>query len=181
MLEEVKSFLYNDFFVQFIGFTGMVVSLCVFQCKKYHSLMFTRIASEIIFAFQYFLLGSYTGMSTNLVSIVTNLIYTDRVKKRKPTLGCQIIFSVIFTIVGIVTWHGWVSILVIISKLLSTISYGTQSPKLIRYASSINYPLWLVYDIFAGSVGGIITDIIGFCSLLVGIYRFDIKKEKEVQ
>lgn len=180
MFEGMKEFLSNDFFVQFVGIVGLVVSLCVFQCKKYHTLMFTRIASEIIFAFQYFLLHSYSGMATNLLSVGTNLIYTDRVRKRKPTLSCQITFSLLFTVVGILTWHGWVSILVIASKLLSTISYGTQSPKLIRYASSITYPLWLVYDIAAGSIGGIICDIIGWISLFVGIYRFDIKKEKEV-
>ena len=181
MFEEIRSFLYNAYFIQIIGFVGLVVSLLVFQCKKYNSMMFTRIASEIIFAFQYFLLGSYTGTSTNLISVITNYIYTDRVKKRKPTLWCQIIFSVIFTVVGIMTWHGWLSVIVIIAKLLSTISYGSQSPKFIRYASAITHPLWLIHDIVAGSIGGIITNSIGFFSLLIGIYRFDIKKEKEVQ
>lgn len=63
--------------VQFIGFVGMFLCIISFQSKSYQKIIWIRVASEFVFAVQYFLLGAYTGMATNLTSCVTNTIYRE--------------------------------------------------------------------------------------------------------
>ena len=167
--------IFSDFFIQGIGFVGMFVLLYVFQCKSYNKMIFWKITGEIIFAVQYFLLGAYSGMATNLASVVTNLLYRQRIKKEKPTLVLQIIFSFVFFFIGMATWHGWASVLVIAAKVLSTISCGTRDLKILRLLNLIIMPLWLIYDVMAGSWGGVVGDILNLGSLVLGIIRFDVK------
>ena len=75
---------------QTVGFIGMFLSIISFQSKSYQKIIWIRVASEFVFALQYFLLGAYTGMATNLTSCVTNSIYRERKKHGKSVLSSKL-------------------------------------------------------------------------------------------
>lgn len=71
---------------QIFGFAGLACSVAAYQCKKHKSVMLLKTSNEMFFAFQYFFLGTYTGMAMNIISSVRNLTFSYLVKKEKNTL-----------------------------------------------------------------------------------------------
>ena len=65
-----------------------------------------------------------------------------------------------------------------IGMTIVTISFGMKNVRAIRYLTLLNSPLWLTYNIFAFSVGGIICEILAISSTVIAIFRFDIKRTK---
>ena len=176
IFEFAKNLLKNEIFIQGLGFVGLVVTVISIQNKAYNKMIFFKILSAFIFGFQYLLLGGYTGMATNLVSCATNGVYSYRINKGKSTLPFQIAFCILFIVIGIITWEGPTSLLVIFAKVLTTVTYGIKDTKYMRRVNLITYPLWLVYDIIFCSVGGIVNDIILIISTVIAVFRFDVKK-----
>lgn len=170
----------NAIFIQSIGFIGTILIAIGMQQKTYNRIMLCKISNEFIGGIQYLLLGGYTGMILNLTSCITNAVYWHRIKNNKSTLIFQIIFGVMFVILGAYSWHGYVSILAILAKVISTVSLGINNPKIIRIMNLISNPCWLFYNIFVGSIAGICSDSLVLCSVIIGIIRIDIRKSQSV-
>ena len=178
-MEQILAFLKNPYFVQGIGIVGMAVSLMPYHFKEYNKVVLLRMAAELIFGFQFLLLGAYTGMATNFAAVGTNSVYRYRINHGKPTRIFQVLFSLLFIVLGVVTWAGPVSLLVIAAKLLSTIAFGINNTKTIRIMNMAIQPLWLVYDIVVFSIGGMIADALAIVSVTSAFFRLDVKKQSE--
>lgn len=171
--------LNNQIFIQAIGFVGTILIAIGMQQKTYSRVMFCKIANEFFGGVQYLLLGGYTGMILNLTSCVTNGVYWYRIKNKKSTLLFQIIFGTMFVMLGTFSWHGYVSILAILAKVISTISLGINNTRVIRIMNLISTPCWLFYNIFVGSIAGVCSDSIVLASVIIAIIRIDIMKTKK--
>ena len=179
IFEFIKSIVMNDIFIQALGFIGLIIQVFSMQCKAYDKVIYLTITAEFVFAVQLLMLGAYTGAATNFAACVCNFIYYLLNKKGKSTLPFQILFGAMFVAIGILTWQGALSVLVIIAKLVSTVSYGMKNTKFIRVGRLISMPLWLVYDIMSFSIGGALNDVLVITSTIIGIIRLDRKKKNE--
>ena len=171
----------NQIFIQGIGFVGTALVVLGMQCKSYNKVVFVKIANELIASFQYLLLGGYTGMVMNLTACATNTVYWARIRKGKSTRIFQILFGILFVVIGFLSWHGWISLFVIFAKLISSISLGINNTKVIRILNLISTPCWLIYNIYMFSIAGICSDIFMILSLIIAVIRIDIigaRKEK---
>lgn len=165
----------NTLLAQIIGFVGTIIIVIGMQQKKYDRIVFCKISNEFISAIHYFLLGGYTGMLINFASCFTNGVYWYRNKKEKSTLIFQIIFGIMFVVIGALSWHGPISIFVVAAKLISSVSLGINNPRIIRILNLISNPCWLIYNIYMGSIPGIISDMLVISSVLIAVIRLDIK------
>lgn len=163
---------------QIIGFIGTIIIVFGMQQKKYGHIVFCKISNEFIAAIHYFLLGGYTGMLINFASCFTNGVYWYRNKKGKSTLIFQIIFGIMFVILGALSWHGPISIFVVAAKLISSVSLGINNPRIIRILNLISNPCWLIYNIYMCSIPGIISDILVIGSVVIAVVRLDILKKQ---
>ncbi len=164
---------------QIIGFIGTIIIVIGMQQKKYGRIVFCKISNEFFAAIHYFLLGGYTGMLINFASCFTNGVYWYRNKKGKSTLVFQIIFGIMFVVLGALSWHGAISIFVVAAKLISSISLGINNPRIIRILNLISNPCWFIYNIYMGSIPGIISDILVISSVVIAVIRLDILKKQE--
>ena len=167
-----------DFLIQLIGFVGLATSILAFQFKKHRGIVLCKMSSELIFALQYILLGAWTAAVLDGISVIRNTLYTNFVKRGRSTTPVIIGFGLFVVITGIVTFDGWLSLLPIAAKLLTTISYGMKNEKLLRFITLPSCIMWSIYNLQVGSLGGALGDTLTLVSLLIGIYKFDIKKEK---
>jgi hypothetical protein len=171
-----------EILIQLIGVLGILASCAAFQCKKHRHILNLRTLSEFIFSVQYLLLGAYTGMAADLIGCLRNQIFTRQIAAGKKTNGSIAIFSLAFTVFGILTWEGPKSILVIIAKVLSTVAYGNKNPTVVRTIILITSSCWLVYNIYVFSLAGIACEAVTLISLIAGILRMDLlpklKKKK---
>ena len=173
-MQAIIDFFQNETVIQAIGFLGMGFSLIAMQSKSYNLLTFLRISSEFTFGFQYLLAGAWTGMATNFASVGTNSVYRYRIKNGKSTLPFQIAFAFLYTALCLISWHGWVSLLIIAAKVISTIAMGIKNTRTIRFLSLCSYPLWLIYNLSVGLIAAIINDCITIFCLLLAILRIDV-------
>ena len=176
LLSVIPSLFKNEIFIQALGFLGLVIQVFSIQSKAYKKVIFMTIMAELVFGVQLFLLGAITGAVTNIGACVSNIVYYLCIKNGKKTTVFQILFGIIFVTLGIFTWQGIISLLVIIAKVISTVSYGIKHTKTIRICKLFSMPLWLIYDAISGTIGGVINDILVIASAVVGIIRLDKSK-----
>lgn len=165
---------------QVLGYIGLACSVAAYQCKKHNRVMVLKTTNEVFFAAQYFLLGTYTGMAMNLVSSARNLIFAHLIKKGKSTLPFQIIFCIFFVVAGIATWQNWISLMIILAKILTTIVYGMKNTKIIRFATVPTSVFWLIYNYSCRSSAGVLCEAFALVSIISAIIRIDIVDRKKV-
>lgn len=165
-----------DIIIQGIGFLALASSLISFQFKKHGHIMLFRTASELIFALQYILLGAWPAAIMDAISVIRNSLYTHLVKKNRSTTPVIIGFCAFVVVVGVVTFEGIISLLPIISKLLTTISYGMKNERLLRLITLPSCIFWIIYNVYVGSAAGVMADSMTLVSLLIAMYKFDFKK-----
>lgn len=163
-----------EFFIQLIGFLGILASIISFQCKRGGNILIFRTLNEMLFAVQYFFLGAYTGTAMNIVGSARNLIFKRQIKNGRSTVVTAVIFCICFTVFGIFTWQGIKSILTIVAKILSTIAYGNKNTTFVRCVILITSASWLIYNAMVFSIAGVICEMFTLGSIIVSLIRYGI-------
>lgn len=174
-------FNWYEIFIQCIGIIGIIAGLSAFQCNKHSHALMLKMTEEGAFGLQYFLLGGYTGAVLNLVGIFRNLIFTYLGKrdKQKELKYARMILGVLFAVLGLLSWEGCISILIIFAKVLSTLAYGTTNMKKMRMMISVTCVCWICYNFYVGSIAGVISDACNLGSVVIGMIRYDLLKKEE--
>ena len=167
-----------DLIAQIIGFVGLAVSILAFQFKKHRAIVTTKSISELIFSIQYMLLGAWSGAILDFISVIRNLLYSHLVQKNRSTTPVIVVFGIFVVATGFIAFDGWVSLLPVVSKLLTTISYGMKNEKWLRLITLPSCIFWILYNIYVGVIAGVLVDSLALISLLIAIYKFDIRKQK---
>ena len=166
------------FAIRLFGILGLATSLAAFQFKRHRGIVLCKMSSELIFAIQYILLGNWTAAILDGVSIIRNTLYANFVKRGRSTMPVIIGFCAFVIATGIFTFEGWITLLPISAKLLTTVSYGMKNERLLRFITLPSCIMWSIYNLQIGSFEAAAGDTLTLISLLIGIYKFDIKKEK---
>lgn len=163
---------------QIIGVLAFILSAISFQAKSFKMINILKIISQIMFTVQYLMLGAFTAMFMNMFSFVRGFVYIDLEKKNKSTVLAQIVFSIIFISLGILTWDGIIGILAIMGTVIQTIAFGNKKPSNIRLINLPTCFMWMAYNLHYSSVGGLCSDIFSLISIIIGIIRLDIPEYK---
>ncbi len=170
-----------DFLIQLIGYIGLLCAVIAFQCKKHKNVMIFRTLNEMLFAVQYVFLGSYTGCVMNIIGSVRNMTFAKQVEKGKSTRKFQIIFSFLFFALGMCTYNGFVSILVIIAKVVTTFAYSLKNTRYIRLLTIPTSTCWLIYNFYTNSTAGILCEAFTLISIISAIIRIDIIETHKIK
>lgn len=163
---------------QIIGFIAMAIIVISYQQKTHKNILVFQMVSGLLFTAHYVLIGAYTGAVMNLVGAFRSLVYSNRNKKWASSVIWPVLFSIGFLISGILTWENVFSVLPLIAMLMSSIVLWIEQPKINRILSIPTSSCWLIYNIKTESIAGTATEIFVLASIIIGILRLDIKKEK---
>ncbi len=129
-------------------------------------------------AVNFILLAGYSGAIICIFAIIQTVInnFFERKEEKVPkyVVGIYIIISIIC---GLITYKKLIDILSVICSILYTMSILQSKEKNIRKLSLINILLWIVYDIISKAYTAAISDISMTISTLIGMYRYDYRKE----
>ncbi len=156
--------------IQLIGFVGVILLLVMFQVNDRRAMLRIQMVSALTMALHFALLGATTGAAMNVLRSVRNYFFI-RYRHKKWLLPVAV---GVFVTAGVLTWHGWISVLPIAGTAIGTTALWQKNPRVIRFMSIIVPPLWFVYNYINGSYAGMVGDSITFSSILIGIIRFDI-------
>lgn len=168
-----------DIIIQLIGFLGLFMSIIAFQFKKHNHIVYCKMASELIFSLQYILLGAWTAAVLDFTSVIRNLLFCGLVKKNRSTTPVIVIFGIFVVVAGLSTYEGFISLLPIGSKLLTTVSYGMKNEKLLRLITLPSCIMWTIYNFYVGSYAGALGDLLSLASLLIALFKYDIMGKKK--
>ena len=166
-----------EIIIQLIGFFGLALSIVAFQFKKHQHIVLLKMSSELVFSIQYILLGAWTGAVLDFISVIRNFLFYKLVKKNISTTPVIIVFGIFVIATGFTTYDGWMSLLPIGSKLLTTVSYGMKNEKWLRIITLPSCILWIIYNLTVGSIAAALSDATALISVLLAIYQFDCKKK----
>ncbi len=163
--------------IRIVGTVALILCIIPFQFKKHKHIVLCKMASEILFAVQYFLLGpdAYTGAWLDLLSGGRNFLFYKLVEKKKSTLPVILLFSVLMVGFGVYSWSGWLSLLPILAKVITTVSYGMKNERLLRFITLPSCILWVIYNITVGGWEAMVGDTLSLASILIAIYKFDVR------
>ena len=178
-----------DIIAQFFGIIGMIFNLLVFQQKTHRGVTMCQFFAAVTFAANYLMLGAFVGGILNIVGGLRAAVFFFKEKTHANSVFWLIFFILAFAASYPLTFLAFgtkptvsnliIEVLPVIAMIIITISLRLGSAKAVRFMGLFSSPMWLTYNIFSGSIGAIASEILNLISMIVGIIRFDIKREKK--
>ncbi len=164
---------------QIIGFVAMAIIVFSYQQKTHKNILAFQMVSGLLFTLHFLLIGAYTGCISNFIGALRSLIYANRGKNKFTDFKLwPVVFSVVFTVSGIMTWDNGFSVFPIIAMVVSSVVLWIDSPKINRALSMPTSACWLIYNIPNRSFAGIATEIFVLTSIVIGMLRLDRRKKQ---
>lgn len=164
---------------QGIGFIGLFIVIVMFQVNRRSFTLKLLVFSSIMFVIHFYLLGAWTAVAMNIIGALRAFIFNKRDSlkwlDRKETMY---LFIGLFWITGLVAWDGPFSLLPIASMSVECFALWNSNTKKIRWMMLAARPGWLIYNFLVGSYAGLATEIFLISTLLVAVYRFDMREKK---
>jgi len=174
--------------IRMIGIIALCASVYSFQMKTHKKIMTLQIIANFSFALQMFLLGingeptSFTGAILNFLAFLRSIVFYNKNDHKWAKSQIWIWgFIVAFIVAGIYTYSAPISLIAIVGMVLSTFSFSSTKPFVVRSTILISSPMWLVYDFLIGSYEGTLNECLVILSTIIGIFRHDLKRKTKTQ
>lgn len=154
-----------------ISFVGACIMVATGFIKKKENVLIAQCAQFGIMGIGNLVLGGFTGLISNLVSILRNFVCLKReftLPFKIVFIAIQIVLAAIFNNMGLIGW------LPVIAACLFTWFLDVKSDLGIKFVIIGAELLWIVYDITLMNFTSMTFDILTIISSVVGIVR--IKK-----
>ena len=176
-----------EFVAQAFGILGMICNILVVQQKTHKRVLIWQFFAAATFALNYFLLGAVVGGMLNLVGALRAVVFFFKEKTRANSIVWLVFFIIAFASAYPLTFLAFgtqvnaknliIELLPVVAMIVATFSLRLGSAKAVRALGLISSPMWLTYNCFSGSIGAVASEILNLISIVVGIIRFDIKKD----
>lgn len=160
-----------------VGIAAVTLYLLGYQQKKRKSIIVFNVTSRALYILQYLLLGAYEGAMLDMAGIISSVLARkkDRPFVKKHLKWFIVGVNLFIVAMGLVTYKNPYSLLPIGGVLLHTSAFWITDEKKIRWVSLLGCPFWLAYNLISGAYGSCIGDILSILSLLIAIFRYDIR------
>ena len=155
-----------------LGFISVALFFYSYQRTQKSKIMVIQTVATALSCVQYLLIGALSGFALNVVCIIRNFVFFYREKNNKTDLAAPVAFAVAMAIVSIFSWEGIHSLLITLGLVVNTVCMGVFDAKNFRKTILISSSLILIYNIFALSYSGILSESISLVSVVIGIIRY---------
>ncbi len=172
---------------QTIGIVAMAMNILSFQCKQQKNIIFMQLFGALLFTVNFLILDAITGACLNFIAILRALVYANKERFHGEKSFWAWLFSALFISTYFLTFtvfgkeptafHLIIEVLPVIAMVVTTISFQAKKAATVRKLALIGSPLWLVYNCFCFSLGGILCEAISIVSVIIGMLRYDRKQD----
>ena len=165
---------------QIIGITATVIITSAYQANSKNKMLMVQTPGVVLLCVSYLLLGATSGFAMNIACVLRNLCCLFIKEKTKGYYVMTGAMMCIMGVLGILSWEGPISLLLIPSLIINTFFVALGLPQILRYSLLLTSSACLLYNILIPipSIGGILLESITIVSAVVGIVRFLIAKKK---
>ena len=154
-----------------VGIVAVAVNTVIYWQTERKKLLMTKLVSDFLWVIQYTLLGGYTGAAIAVIGIIRSIVFLNEDKKWAGGRKWLVVFLVLSIVSAIFTFRGAVSLLPLCASLLAVLSFWQKKPGLTRFLAFPIAISMLIYDIFIGSVMGIVNETIVLVSSGLAVYK----------
>lgn len=155
-----------------LGFVAVGLFFYSYQVTSKRSLMIIQTVATALSCVQYLLIGAFSGFALNIVCIIRNFIFYFRDKNQRTDLASPIVLSLCIAAASVLSWEGVHSLLITLGLVVNTMCMGICNAKVFRKTILVSSSLILIYNIFAFSYSGILSESISLVSVIIGILRY---------
>lgn len=168
----------NNFIIaQIFGIIGIIFSVLSMQMKTKKNIMLMLLGLNLASALNFLFLNSISGSLVCFFAVLETIInYIFDSKNKKVPIYVVIFYIIVNLALGIATYHHIIDIIPIICALLYCATVCTSKEANIRKIMFGNQTLWLIYDLIVKAYMFSISNILTLISIIISIYRYDIKK-----
>lgn len=162
----------NEIIGQILGIVATAITVLSYQANDKGRLLAIQTVATVSTCLGYFFLGAWSGFALNIVCVLRNVSFYFLREKVRLNRAATVIFSVAMVAVGLLSWQGWISLIMLVAFALNTLFMGFGSPQALRYSVCLTSSMILLYNIFVFTVGGIMNEGLAIVSSVIGIVRF---------
>lgn len=155
-----------------LGFISVGLFFYSYQRTKKSKIMIIQTVATALSCVQYLLIGAFSGFALNIVCIIRNFIFFYRDRNRSTKLTSPILLALCMAVVSFFSWEGIHSLLITLGLVVNTVCMGVFNAKTFRKTILISSSLILIYNIFASSYSGILSESMSLVSVIIGIIRY---------
>ena len=142
-------------FIQFIGFLAWFLLAVSYYRKDTDRILSVQLVANILFCLHYFLLGAYSGLLICVYDVLRDYLYYKTDKDNYIFVGSLVIYF----ISSVLTYTSLLDLFPYLASLIDGF-FLTKKRVVVVFGAIITYTLWLLYDLYALSYSGAITDAI---------------------
>ena len=154
-----------------LGFISVGLFFYSYQCTEKRKLMVIQTVATALSCVQYLLIGAFSGFALNIVCIIRNLAFYYCDKYKRTNIAIPVFFSLCMAAASVLSWEGIYTLLITMGLVVNTMCMGIFNAKDFRKTILIS-SLILLYNIFALSYSGILSEAISLVSVVIGIIRY---------
>ena len=117
------------------------------------------------------LIGANTAAVVNFMAVISCTCYYIRNRRGSRSLWVPIVFISLNWITGILTWDGWISLLLLLGLTANGVGLAINTPQAIRKFYLIKAPFCLAYNALVFSWGGVIYEIATLTCAVIALIR----------
>lgn len=177
-----------DFIAQGIGIIAMFFNVLSYQSKTSRGVVLMQLCGGALFAASFLMIGSYVGGLLNILAVFRAIVFANEKRFKAKSIFWLYAFIFLFMVTYLLTFtvfktdftlkNAIIEVLPVIAMTASTISFRLCSASKIRAFGLISSPSWLIYNSFAFNIGAILCETFSICSIIIGVIRLDIKKDR---
>lgn len=159
----------NEKMISYItGALGIAANVLIYQQKSGKKLLMFKLISDILWVAHYFSLQANAAAAIAAINIFREIVFYNKDKKWAKGKSWIVFFVACSIASAIFTWKSAFSILPATASILAIISFRKGDPHLSRNLAFPISACMLTYDIFCGSVMGIVNETFTLVSAAVG-------------
>ncbi len=163
---------------QIMGILVLILHVLSMQINDKKKIIFLMVLINVFSAISFILLGSLSGALICGFAVMQAIVNKHfESKSGKVPKGIVAVYIVISIIIGVVSFKKLVDVIPTICSIMYSITILQSKEKNIRILSLINMLLWVAFDLSYGAYTTVISDLVTVVSTLIGMYRFDYKKD----
>ena len=162
----------NEIIGQILGIIATAITFISYQVNTKSRLLIIQTTATLCTCLSFLFLGASTGFALNIVCIVRNVAFFFQKDKSTAHTLTALALSVTMVALGVLSWQGPVSLLIMVALAANTLFMATGNPQLLRKSVIVTSGLILIYNAIVFSIGGMTNEGISIVSSIIGIIRF---------
>lgn len=164
--------MFAPLFVQSLAILGLLVWTISYHFNNRKTILLVQLASFVFWILHFVLLGAMVGAVLSAIAAIRLALFSFKTKNNWIGSPFVMAFFIIVSIVGTyLTFVGYWSVFALIGGIFAIVASGQDNENRIRKLFIPSHISWIVYDIFAGSYGGALSEGILAISAIVSLYK----------